>query len=134
MRKRRLALAGFAAATLSFAGCATPSRTTMLAPARAAITSTEGVRVYQQAPKHFQEIAIVEGASLTELRSKAAAVGANGILSGGIMHKPGPVLAVGIGSGTYGYDRHAAYGVQTEASFGVPTGGSVLTATAIYVP
>ncbi|MDQ6860889.1 MAG: hypothetical protein M3032_07015 [Verrucomicrobiota bacterium] len=134
MSNRRLAIAAIAAAAICLAGCTTPSRTTMLAPARAAITSTDGVRVYRQPPKRFQEIAIVEGKSLTELRSKAALVGANGILAAGVVRKPGPTLAIGIGSGTYGYDRHSAYGVETEASFGVPTGSNVLTATAIYVP
>ena len=119
---------------LSFAGCATAPRTTMLGPARPAITGTEGVRVYHTPPKRFQEIALVEGRSLAELRSRAAAVGANGILPGGVVQKPGPVIGVGIGGGSYHFGRRSAYGVETGASFGIPTGGSVMEATAIYVP
>jgi hypothetical protein len=119
----------------ALAGCATSSRTTMLAPARPTIVSPEAVRLYQRPPKHFQEIALVEGTTISELRNKASAVGANGLLSNGVVRKPGPVIGVGIGTSTYHYGRHAAYGYDTSASFDVPVGGSnVLQATAIYVP
>lgn len=132
MKRRSLFLSLLALVVL--AGCTTPARTTMLAPARPAVRATDGVRVYRSPPKRFEEIAIVEGRSLTELRAKAGEVGANGIIAGGITQKPGPVIGVGIGSSTYHVGRRSAYGFETSANFGIPTGSSVLTATAIYVP
>jgi len=90
--------------------------------------------MYQRPPKRFEEIAVVEGRSLSELRNEAAAVGANGILAGGISRKPGPVIGVGVGTSNYHYGRNVAYGVDTSAEFDIPTGGSLLQATAIYVP
>ncbi len=105
----------------------------MLAPARSAITTPEAVHVYTVPPKHFQEIAIVEGKTMTDLRRKAASLGANGILAGGVIHKPGPSIGVGIGTGTYSYGRHSAAGFETSATFDVPTGSSTLQGTAIYV-
>lgn len=120
-------------ALLSLVGCAAAPRTTMLGPARAAI-AVESVRIYQQPPRRFQQIAVVEGRSVDELRTRAAAVGANGIIAGGIVHKPGPDIGIGIGGGGYSWGRHSAVGVESGAAFGIPTGSDVLTATAIYVP
>jgi hypothetical protein len=116
----------------SLAACATEARTTMVGPARAVINPA-AVRVYEQPPKHFQEIALMEGRSITELRNKAAAVGANGLLIG-VAQNRGPVIGLGVGNSSYSYGRHGAVGIETGASFAIPTGGSVLQATAIHVP
>lgn len=104
----------------------------MLAPARAVI-SVAAVHVYEEPPKHFQEIALIEGRSVTELRNNAAAVGANGLLIGGEARNQGPVIGLRVGTSSYSYGRQSAVGIDTGASFAIPTGGSVLEATAIYV-
>lgn len=107
----------------------------MLGPARPAIVSPERVRLYNEPPRRrFQEIALIEGRSVEELRSKAAAVGANGLIYGGVAEKRGPMLGVGLGTSSYHYGRHGGFGIGTGASFDIPTGGSVIQATAIYVP
>lgn len=106
----------------------------MLGPARAGIRNPAGVRVYGEPPKHFEQIAIVEGRSMEELRTKAAAVGANGLIASGVVRKNGPVIGVGIGTSNYHFTRHSAYGFNTESTFDVPTGANVLQGTAIYVP
>lgn len=115
-------------------GCTSGPQTTMLAPARTPIAVIDSVRVYRSRPRRLQEIAIIEGRSVDELRAKAAAVGANGILPGGVVHKPGPYLGIGIGGGSYSYGQHGGVGLDTGAAFDVPTGSSYLSATAIYVP
>ncbi|MFL5239718.1 MAG: hypothetical protein ACJ8HU_01305 [Chthoniobacterales bacterium] len=130
--KCSVSLALLAIALLS--GCASGPQTTMLAPARAPIATVETVRVYRNPPKRFQEIAIIEGRSVDELRAKAAAVGANGILPGGVVHKPGPYFGVGIGGGSYSYGHHGGVGIDTGAAVDIPTGSSFLSGTAIYVP
>ena len=117
-----------------FVGCATAPQTTMLGPARPGIKNPAGVRVYSEPPKHFEQIAIVEGHSMEDLRTKAAALGANGLIATGVVRKNGPVIGVGLGTGQYHYGRNSAYGFETETSFGVPTGANVLQGTAIYVP
>jgi hypothetical protein len=106
----------------------------MLGPARPPITSVEEVLVYQEPPRRFEEVAIVEGKSLAELRAKAAEVGANGVLATGIVQKPGPVIGVGLGSSSVRYGRRSAVGFGTGVSFGIPIGSNVLSGTAIYVP
>ncbi len=118
----------------SFAGCVTAPQTTMLGPSRSAIRNSGGVRVYNVPPKHFEQIAIVEGRSIEELRSKAGAVGANGLIASGVVRKNGPVIGVGIGTSNYHYTRNSAYGFNTESTFDVPTGANILQGTAIYVP
>lgn len=125
---------GLIAAVLAVcASCTTAPQTVMLAPARQQVVSAEAVRLYDQPPKHFQEIALIEGRSVAELRSKAGALGANGLIYGGTVQKPGPVIGVGLGTSSYHFGRHSAYGVETGTSFDIPTGGSVIRATAIYV-
>jgi hypothetical protein len=115
------------------AGCTTAPRTTMLGPARTAITTAEAVRVYERAPRGAQEIALVEGKTIGELRSKAAAVGANGIVPGGVVRNAGPTLGIGIGTGSYQYGRRSAVGVSTGAAFDVPPCGWFFDGLAFYV-
>jgi hypothetical protein len=118
----------------SLAGCVATPQTTMLAPARPAIRNSTGVRVYNVPPKHFEEIALLEGHSMEELRDKAAAVGANGLIASGVVRKNAPVIGVGLGSSAYRVGRQSAYGFDTSTSFDVPTGANILQGTAIYVP
>ena len=107
----------------------------MLGPARAPIANVELVRVYRTPPaRHFERIAVVEGKSVDDLRAKAASLGADGIVPNGVVNKPGPYIGVGVGGGSYSYGRHSAVGVESSASFDIPTGGSFLSALAIYVP
>jgi hypothetical protein len=129
----RLKLLSVLLASAGLAGCTTAPRTTMLGPARSAITSPEAVRVYERVPRGAQEIALVEGKTVGELRSKAAAVGANGLVLGGVVRNAGPTLGIGIGTGSYHYGRRSAVGVSTGAAFDVPTGGSIIEGLAIYV-
>ena len=130
----RLTLLTLLVACGSLASCTTAPRTTMLGPARAAIITPEAVRVYERAPRGAQEIALVEGKTMGELRAKAAAVGANGIVPGGVVRQSGPTLGIGIGGGSYHYGRHSAVGVSSGAAFDIPTGGSIIEGLAIYVP
>lgn len=130
----RLTIFALLLACASLAGCTTAPRTTMLGPARSAITTPEAVRIYQRMPRGAQEIALVEGKTVSDLRARAAAVGANGIVPGGVVRNAGPTLGIGIGTGSYHYGRRSAVGVSTGAAFDVPTGGSIMEGLAIYVP
>ncbi|HSH39574.1 MAG TPA: hypothetical protein VK993_12390 [Chthoniobacterales bacterium] len=115
------------------AGCASTDRT-MVGRARPAIDPA-AVRVYEREPRRFESIAIIEGKTINELRIKAAAVGANGLLSRGVISKPGPVIGFGIGTSSLSVGRRSAVGVGTGVSFATPLrGGEVLQADAIYVP
>ena len=129
----RLTILSLLLACGCLAGCTTAPRTTMLGPARSAITTAAAVRVYERVPRGAQEIALVEGKSMDELRERAAAVGANGIVPGGVVRNAGPTLGIGIGTGSYHYGRRSAVGVSTSAAFDVPTGGSIVEALANYV-
>jgi len=128
----QLAVVALVSAVL--AGCASNNSTTMLAPARPAIINAAAVRVYERPPKRFQEIAIIQAKTLGELRSKAAALGANGILPSGVVPHSGPLIGIGLGTSSYSIGRRSAVGVGTSASFAIPTGSSVIEATAIHVP
>ncbi len=128
----RVAALGLAVGLL--AGCAAAPQTIMLGPARPAITTAEGVRIYESMPRGAQEIALIEGRSVGELRAKAAALGANGLIPGGVVPKPGPHIGIGIGGSSYRFGRRSATAVGTSAMFDIPTGGSVMEGTAIYVP
>ena len=59
----------------------------------------------QPPAKRFEQIAIVEGRSMEELRTKAAAVGANGLIASGVVRKNGPVIGVGVGTSDYHFTR-----------------------------
>lgn len=125
--------ASLALAALPMAGCVSTQPTRMLAPARPALANAAAVRVYEEAPRHFQEIALIEGRSIPELQSKAASVGANGILPNGVVRKPGPLIGIGVGGSSYHVGRRSAVGIDSGASFAIPTGSDVMQATAIYV-
>ncbi|MGZ5002238.1 MAG: hypothetical protein ACXWBM_03510 [Chthoniobacterales bacterium] len=93
-----------------------------------------GVRVFSVAPEHFGKIAIVQGRSIEELRSKAAAVGANGLIASGVVRHNAPVIGMDFGTSNFHSNRHRVYGFDTGTSFDAPTGADILQGTAIYVP
>ena len=96
-------------ASFLLASCGT--NVTMLGPARPAI-SPAAVRIYQVPPRHYQQIAIINSSAGTtwifpshdsldeafaELRSQAAALGANGVLLQAVYDQPVGGLSVGGG-------------------------------------
>ena len=106
----------------------------MVGQARRAIDPAS-VRIYEQTPRRFERIAIIEAKTIGELRSEAAAVGANGLLSRGVIDKPGGAISFGVGTSSFSTGRRSAVGVDTGASFSVPLGATqLLSADAIYVP
>ncbi|MBA3273648.1 MAG: hypothetical protein H0T11_07225 [Chthoniobacterales bacterium] len=105
----------------------------MIGQPRPAISATS-VRLYERAPRNFDQIAIVQGRTGNELRAQAAAVGANGLLVRDVVTRPGPTIGFGIGSSTFSTSRRSVIGVGTGASFITPLrGGQVIEALAIYV-
>jgi uncharacterized lipoprotein YajG len=106
------------------AGCATSSRTLTGSP-RAPLSPTD-VRVYTQAPRSFEEIAVL-GASrksvtsagglravekmIETMKSQAAEVGANGLLLEELSDANAVALATGVGSQTYTHNASIDLGV-----------------------
>src|SRR5437763_12894023 len=102
----------------SVSGCAT--HVTMIGPARPPI-SPAAVRIYEVPPRHYQQIAIINSSAgttwlfpdrgsldetIAELRTQAAAVGANGVLLEAVYDRPVGGLSVGVGGfggGRYGF-------------------------------
>lgn len=118
------------------AGCVSQEsdHTRMITAARG-VTNPAGVRIYSVAPKkRFTEIAFIEGRTPEEMRARAAAVGANGVILGEVTRRPGPVIGLGFGTGSGSYSRHGSSYFGTDAAFAIPTGKSVVQGTAIYVP
>jgi hypothetical protein len=124
-------------------GCASSSQVIVGAP-REPIAAAQ-VRVYTQAPKDFEEIAVLaasrksvsgEGgekaiAKMIELmRAQAAQLGANGLLLEEFSDSD-PV-EVGTGIATQVYTHNASIDVGVAGSFGVVKKGAV--ARAIFVP
>lgn len=116
---------------------------TMLGPARPAI-SPAAVRIYQVPPRHFEQIAVINSSAGTtwifpnhdsldeafgELRSHAAAVGANGVLLQQVYDQP--VGGLSIGGGGFGYNHNGFYG--GGGSVGGPLINRRVQAIAIYV-
>ena len=123
------------------ASCGT--NVTMVGPARPAI-SPAAVRIYQFPPRHFEQIAIINSSAGTtwifpnndsveeafgELRSQAAALGANGVLLQEVYDRP--VGGLSIGGGGFGYSHHGFYG--GGGSVGGPLINRRVQAIAIYV-
>jgi hypothetical protein len=123
------------------ASCGT--NVTMLGPARPAI-SPAAVRIYQVPPRHFEQVAIINSSAGTtwifpnhdsideamgELRSQAAALGANGVLLQEVYDQP--VGGLSIGGGGFGYGHHGFYG--GGGSVGGPLINRRVQAIAIYV-
>src|SRR5439155_21726570 len=104
----------------SISGCAT--HVTMIGPARPPI-SPAAVRSYEAPPRHYQQIAIINSSAgttwlfpdrgsldeaIAELRTQAAALGANGVLLQTIYDQPVGGLSVGVG--VFGGGSHSFYG------------------------
>ena len=125
----------------SISGCAT--HVTMIGPARPPI-SPAAVRIYEAPPRHYQQIAIINSSAgttwlfpdrgsldetIAELRTQAAAVGANGVLLQAVYDRPVGGLSVGVGG--FGGGRHGFYG--GGGSVGGPLINRRVQAVAIYV-
>jgi hypothetical protein len=122
-------------------GCAT--HVTMIGPARPPI-SPAAVRIYENPPRHYQQIAIISSSAgttwlfpdrdspyeaIADLRREAAALGANGVLLQAVYDRPVGGLSVGVGG--FGYGRHNFYG--GGGSVGGPLINRRVQAIAIYV-
>src|SRR5947208_7422883 len=125
----------------SISGCAT--HVTMIGPARPPI-SPAAVRIYETPPRHYQQIAIINSSAgttwlfpdrgsldetIAELRSQAAALGANGVLLEAVYDRPVGGLSVGVGG--FGGGHHNFYG--GGGSVGGPLINRRVQAIAIYV-
>jgi hypothetical protein len=125
----------------SISGCAT--HVTMIGPARPPI-SPAAVRIYENPPRHYQQIAIINSSAgttwlfpdrssldetIAELRSQAAALGANGVLLQAVYDQPVGGLSVGVGG--FGGGHHNFYG--GAGSVGGPLINRRVQAVAIYV-
>ena len=118
--KLRLSSAAAILIASLISGCGT--NVTMLSPARPPI-SPASVRFYQVPPRHYQQIAIINSSAgttwifpkrdsldeaLAELRTQAAALGANGVLLQEVYDQPVGGLSLGVGG--FGYSHHGFYG------------------------
>jgi hypothetical protein len=128
-------------AAFFIASCGT--NVTMLGPARPPI-SPAAVRIYQVPPRHYEQIAIINSSAGTtwifpsydsldeafaELRSQAAALGANGVLLQAVYDQP--VGGLSVGGGGFGYGHNGFYG--GGGSVGGPLINRRVQAIAIYV-
>ncbi len=115
----------------------------MIGPARPPI-SPAAVRIYETPPRHYQQIAIINSSAgttwlfpdrgsldetIAELRSQAAALGANGVLLEAVYDRPVGGLSVGVGG--FGGGHHNFYG--GGGSVGGPLINRRVQAIAIYV-
>jgi hypothetical protein len=128
--------------TLVLCACATSSQ--LVTGARRAPVAPASVRVYTQAPEHFEEIAEL-GASrnsissaggeraiarmIESMRSQAAKLGANGLLLEDFSDANGVSLGTGLGTQTYTHNADISLGVS--GSLGVVK--KVAKARAIFV-
>lgn len=111
------------------AACASTSQV-MVGQARAPITPDQ-VRIYNQPPPHYQEVALLETQSggftygeqnkmdeiLANLRKSAAALGANGVLLAGHGNAySGGNVGVGVGRSSYGSHSRTGVGVGVNIS------------------
>jgi hypothetical protein len=139
--KTPLRLSAAILTVLLLANCGT--NVTMLAPARPAI-SPAAVRIYQIPPRHYQQIAIINSSAgttwifpnhgsldeaIADLRTEAAALGANGVLLQEVYDQP--VGGLSVGGGGFGYGHHGFYG--GGGSVGGPLINRRVQAIAIYV-
>ena len=115
----------------------------MLGPARPPI-SAAAVRIYETPPRHYEQIAIINSSAgttwmfpdrgalddaITDLRTEAAKLGANGVLLQAVYDQPVGGLSVGVGG--FGYGSHHFYG--GSGAVGGPLINRRVQAMAIYV-
>ena len=128
------------------ASCA-GSSARLLAPARPAI-SPAAVRIYRFAPRHYQEIAVLDATSgarlyhgsaageadaIRRLREEAAKVRANGVLLTRVGDRPSGAIGVGVGGGGISAGRHSAVAGEGSASGAAPVVRNGAAGIAIYV-
>lgn len=130
-------------ASLTLAGCASPSSTVMIGQARTEI-APEQVQLYLDPPAEYEKIAFIESSSksslsfsaqaqmdlvIERLKQEAAKVGANGVLLQATGEQRSGSISTGTGGGTGG--RNVSVGIGIGTTIGVTNkSGSGL---AIYV-
>lgn len=111
-----------AASVVALAGCSSTSE--VMVGERYPPISPDQVHIYYRPPAHYREVALLETASgsftygeqnkmnsvLTNLRTEAAKLGANGVLFGGTENGYGG-SGVGVGVGGANYGGHSSTGV-----------------------
>jgi hypothetical protein len=127
---RLLAPATVLAIGLGLAACA-PSSQILVGTARPPISPSE-VKLYQQPPPSFQEIAILNASAnsmfgtggqgsvdkvVQRLKEQAAKLGANGIILEGMSDRE--TGSLGAGSGSSSYSGNSAVGVGVGGSLGI---------------
>ncbi len=127
-------------------GCASSS-SRLVAPARPALNPAD-VRVYRTAPRHYQEIAVVDASSgahffhgspegeadaIQALRVEAAKVGANGVIITLLGDRSQGSLGVGVGGGGISGGRRSVVAGGGSVSGGAPLVSNAAQGIAIYV-
>lgn len=117
------------AALAVLAGCAASSA--LVTGTRRAPIPVERVKLYTQAPKKYQEIAVLESSSrnswsfsdqakldvvVQRLKEEAAKLGANGVLLQGMANRSSGAIGTGVGGGTGGWGG-GGVGVGIGTSF-----------------
>jgi type IV pilus biogenesis protein CpaD/CtpE len=118
-----------AAATAVLAGCASSSA--LVTGTKREPIPVERVKLYTQAPKKYQEIALLESSSrnswsftdqakldavILRLKEEAAKLGANGVLLQGTANQGSGAIGTGIGGGGGGW-RGGGVGIGVGTSF-----------------
>jgi hypothetical protein len=132
------------AGALALLSACTPSAMLLVGTARPPISAAD-VKVYDQPPPSFEEVAVVNawsdslfrpgGAHATDkviarLKKEAAKVGANGILLGDFSDAQTSSLGTGLGSDTYTHNSSISLGAGAAIGIFKKTGKG----RAIYVP
>lgn len=127
-------------------GCAS-SRVFVVGEPRPVI-SPDSVRVYRTPPRRFERIAIINSSSggswpfaargqvdeaISEVKEKAAEIGANGILLEAVGTTSSGNLGIGVGGFGVGGGRRHVHAVGGSGSFFAPIQHKTVQATAIYV-
>ncbi|MEO8440803.1 MAG: hypothetical protein ABI540_11365 [Spartobacteria bacterium] len=128
------------------AGCASSS-SRLVAPARPAISPAE-VRIYREAPRQYQEIALLDATSggrffhgspegeaeaIGRLQEEAARVGANGVLITLLGDRPNGAIGVGVGGGGISGGQRSFVAGGGSVSGGAPIVSNAAQGIAIYV-
>ncbi len=137
----------FLASIALLVGCAATSSSRLIGQTRAPIDPAE-VRIYEEAPRRYVEIAALDASSgssflhssasgraeaYARLREEAARVGANGVLLTFVAEQPTGGLSFGAGGGGISGGRRNFTAAGGRASFGGPIVRQRIQALAIYV-
>src|SRR3982751_4770066 len=144
---RRLTSRFFAVIAMALLSSCGSTHTVMVGQPRPA-TTPDTVRIYPNAPRHFERIAIINSSSgptwafttraqtddaIAKLREEAAKVGANGILLEWVDTTASGNFALSIGGFGVGGGHHSGYGGGGGGDFYGPILHKTAHATAIYV-